>query len=276
LRPAPGSPFFFKLKAPRHAIAGFGFFAHFSVLPDWLAWDTFTEANGVSSLAALRGRLQRVQLRGRVAADSQGRIGCCLIAETHFFSPDEWVRGPADWHVRTQTGARYDLTQGEGLRIGLECLARVAVDRSASAPAVLPSSDLSERFGAPALVLPRLGQGIFRVRVLDAYGRACAVSHEHSLPVLEAAHLKPYADGGEHRVTNGIALRSDIHRLLDRGYVTVDEQNRFVVSGRLREDFDNGSSYEDFKGRNLVLPNDPAARPDPDALAWHRETVFLG
>src|SRR5207244_280280 len=34
------SPFFFKLRA-RHnnAICGFAFFAHFSRLPDWLAWD---------------------------------------------------------------------------------------------------------------------------------------------------------------------------------------------------------------------------------------------
>jgi hypothetical protein len=27
--------------------------------------------------------------------------------------------------------------------------------------------------------------------VTDAYRRACAVTQEHSLPVLEAAHLKP-------------------------------------------------------------------------------------
>src|SRR4051812_35412857 len=36
-----GTPFLFKLKAPLHAIAGFGYFASFTVLPDWLAWDTF-------------------------------------------------------------------------------------------------------------------------------------------------------------------------------------------------------------------------------------------
>jgi putative restriction endonuclease len=30
---SPGAPLFFKLKAPHHAIAGLGFFAHFSQLP---------------------------------------------------------------------------------------------------------------------------------------------------------------------------------------------------------------------------------------------------
>jgi putative restriction endonuclease len=51
-----GTPFLFKLRAPANAIAGFGYFASFSVLPDWLAWDTFSEANGVASLAELRAR----------------------------------------------------------------------------------------------------------------------------------------------------------------------------------------------------------------------------
>ena len=49
-----GTPFFFKLEAPHNAICGFGFFAGFSVLPDWLAWDSFGRANGVASLSELR------------------------------------------------------------------------------------------------------------------------------------------------------------------------------------------------------------------------------
>jgi putative restriction endonuclease len=60
------------------------------------------------------------------------------------------------------------------------------------------------RYGAPILHRPRLGQAIFRVQVLDAYGRACAVSSEHSLPVLEATHIQPYARGGEHDVANAL------------------------------------------------------------------------
>jgi putative restriction endonuclease len=34
----PGEPLFFKLKAPHHAIAGFGYFAHFSRLPVSMVW----------------------------------------------------------------------------------------------------------------------------------------------------------------------------------------------------------------------------------------------
>jgi hypothetical protein len=59
-----------KLKKPHNAIAGFGFFAGFSVLHDWLAWETFGDANGVDSLEALRARLHRIREGARIEADS--------------------------------------------------------------------------------------------------------------------------------------------------------------------------------------------------------------
>lgn len=269
-RLAVGTPFFFKLKAPNNAIAGFGYFAGFSVLPDWLAWETFGAANGVADLSALRARLTRIRKGARITADSAGRIGCCLIAEATFFKKGTWVRAPKDWSPRTQTGKRIDLSAGDGLRIWQECVSRAAGphDDGVREPTL--------RYGPPTLHVPRLGQGIFRVRVLDAYERACAVTREHSLPVLDAAHIKPFANGGEHAVSNGLVLRSDLHRLFDRGYVTVDEDGAFVVGRRLKEDFANGRSYYGLHGAAVALPRAEALRPDAGTLAWHREHVFLG
>lgn len=274
-RPSPrafrlpvGTPFFFKLKAPHNAIAGFGYFAGFSVLPDWLAWETFGTANGVPDLAALHGRLDRIRAGARIA-DTGGQIGCCLIAESVFFTEDAWVRPPKDWSPRTQTGARIDLGASEGRRVWEECLAR----------AHAPTAALREsaaRYGAPVLHRPRLGQSIFRIRVLDAYGRACSVTTEHSLPVLDVAHIRPYAQGGEHAVANGLVLRTDLHRLFDRGYVTVDPRDRLVVGRRLKQEWENGRAYYELQGRRLALPALAEHRPDPAALAWHREHVFLG
>jgi putative restriction endonuclease len=270
-----GAPFLFKLKGRDHAIAGFGFFASFTILPDWLAWDTFGEANGVESLEGLRRRLQKIRDGARIEADPAGRIGCCLIAETRFFPPELWVEPPKDWKPRTQTGATYDLSRGEGARVWRDCLQRGAVDPNALVFREVPPPT-EERYGAPTTYQPRLGQGIFRVQVLDAYDRACAVTREHSLPVLEAAHIRPYATGGEHRVSNGLTLRTDLHRLFDRGYVTVDEDHQLVVGRRLKDDFDNGRSYYSLHGRPLEVPAAPSLAPDRAALAWHREHVFLG
>ena len=55
------------------------------------------------------------------------------------------------------------------------------------------------------------------------------------LPVLEAAHIRPYAHGGEHRVDNGLLLRSDLHTLFDRGYVTVTPLSCDETDERIRD-----------------------------------------
>lgn len=65
-------------------------------------------------------------------------------------------------------------------------------------------------------------------------------------------HIRPYAEGGEHRVDNGLLLRSDLHILFDRGYVTVTPQYHLEVSRRLQADFDNGEEY--FVSHGKAIP----------------------
>jgi len=111
---------------------------------------------------------------------------------------------------------------------------------------------------------------------MQAYERACAVTTEHSLPTLDAAHIRPYAEGGEHMVSNGLLLRSDIHRLFDKGYVTVTPELRFEVSRRLKDDFNNGKSYYSLQGSAIHIPSGATDRPDPTMLSWHNTERFLG
>lgn len=120
---------------------------------------------------------------------------------------------------------------------------------------------------------PRLGQGTFRLAVTSAYSRSCTVTGEHSLPALEAAHIRPYSDGGEHEVSNGLPLRSDIHRLFDTGYVGVTPDYKFVVSDRQRDDYANGGSYGPLDGQPITPPARREEWPSA-ALAWHRESVL--
>ena len=81
-------------------------------------------------------------------------------------------------------------------------------------------------FGDPRLAPYRLGQQSFKAVVLDSYHRRCAISGTHIPPVLQAAHIRPVTRGGEHRLDNGLLLRSDVHTLFDRGYLGVDPQHR--------------------------------------------------
>ena len=124
------------------------------------------------------------------------------------------------------------------------------------------------------LVEPRLGQGTFRIAVTRAYDGACAITGEHSLPALEAAHVQPWAVGGPHSVRNGLLLRADVHRLYDTGYVTVTPDYRFKVSPRLIDDFHNGREYERCQGRLITLPRRPEEQPDGELLEWHAAEVF--
>jgi putative restriction endonuclease len=98
-------------------------------------------------------------------------------------------------------------------------------------------------FGDPRLAPYRLGQRSFQAVVLDVYHRRCAISGTHIPPVLQAAHIRPVTAAGEHRLDNGLLLRSDIHTLFDRGYLGVDPRHRLHVSPRLREDFGNGDQF---------------------------------
>src|SRR2546430_11424132 len=96
-------------------------------------------------------------------------------------------------------------------------------------------ADTGARYGDPHLIRPRLGQGAFRVLVTDIYRRRCAVTQERTLPALEAAHIRPYGDGGTHEARNGLLLRRGIPSLFAAGPVTGTPQLRVEGSPRIRE-----------------------------------------
>lgn len=271
-----GTPVLFKLKKRFGGhVVGFGVFHSHVVLPAWRAWDVFGERNGAPTFEVMRQRIERLRrgTSGGPSASGGFDIGCLLLSKPVFLRQQDWVAPPRDWHDNIVQGKGYDLAQGEGARVwhevGLRATAypvgRELLDRH---------REEAPRYGEAILVRPRLGQGTFRLAVTDAYGRACAVTTEHSLPVLEAAHIRPFADGGPHEVSNGLLLRTDIHRLFDTGYVTVTPDHHFVVSGRLKDEYENGRTYYKMHGTRIHLPRDPRDYPDPAKLEWHAREVF--
>jgi putative restriction endonuclease len=131
-------------------------------------------------------------------------------------------------------------------------------------------------FGKEYLRKSRLGQGAFRVLVTDAYERRCSISGERTLPVLQASHIKPYGKG-PNQVDNGLLLRSDLHILFDRGFITVTPELQVEVSPRIKEKYLNGRDYYKHHGQRLVqLPEFSVDKPNHEYLRWHNESVFLG
>lgn len=265
----PGVPFLFKLHAPDNFIVGGGWFVRFSALPARLAWESFGPRNGVDTYAELRQRVERY--RGGVQGDPV--IGCNLLTEPFFFERDAWIPIPASWPRNVVRGKTLDTDEPEAFRLWAAVEEQLA--RSPPALSVI-GDEMIRRYGSAYLTHARIGQGIFRVLVTEAYGRRCAVTGEKTLPVLEAAHIKSYAEEGPHFVSNGLLLRADLHKLFDDFYLTVDEDLRLNVSSRIREEFSNGREYYRYHGQRLTsLPADPHDRPARDFLRWHNEH-FLG
>jgi putative restriction endonuclease len=264
----PGELFLFKLHAPHNFIVGGGIFSHASLLPLSLAWEAFAEKNGVASSAEMRRRIGRY--RSDADQKSDPTIGCRILTSPFFWPRERWIPVPEGWSRNIVVGRGYNAGEADG-----QYLWRAVVERGGLETPPSPVYD-GNRYGDPILIRPRLGQGAFRVLVTDAYDRRCAVSGERTLPILDAAHIRSYADGGRHEESNGLLLRTDIHKLFDLGYVAIDEDHRFVVSGRLKADFDNGKHYYDLHGTTLRSPTLASAAPSRNALAWHRENRFLG
>lgn len=274
---APGTPVFFRLGAPERKIAGYGFFASFQVLPLGLAWDSFGIYNGApdrSSLYRLLGRLTPEQLAMPLA--------CMVLLDARFWPDHRWIpwgeeRGYAVSGIqkgRTETDpANVELLLSEIQRDGVEAPPELLED---FIPLTVDERELAIR--AQAM---REGQGAFRLRLLEAYDRACAITGEHTEPVLDAAHIQTYLGPRSNHPRNGIILTKEFHALFDKGLVTVEppksdrDEYRIRVSRLIRERWNNGRRYNEFDGKPLrFVPEDPRLQPSRQALEWHRETVF--
>lgn len=270
----PGELFLFRLKSPRNMIGGFGVFEQASRLPLSLAWDAFGVKNGAASFDEMRQRISRY-----IGEDARSDhvLGCRIVTQPIFLPELAWIPLPSSWSANVQVGKVYGTETDEGRWLWDRVME--AGLRQPVAPVLEPAAGLeSARFGEPVLIKPRLGQGAFRIAVTDAYRRQCAISGGRVLPALEAAHIKPYGAGGTHDVNNGILLRTDIHRVFDTGYATIDASGsdlRFIVSGRVKSDFNNGHEYLRLHGSPLMTPTSPQFAPSREAVEWHNKNCFL-
>lgn len=71
-------------------------------------------------------------------------------------------------------------------------------------------------------VRARAGQGEFREGILNEFGNCCAFTGAAPATVLEAAHLYSYATERVHHEHGGLPMRRDVHRLFDRGDLSVN------------------------------------------------------
>ena len=268
-----GQPFFFRLKKPHYAIAGFGLFARFDRLPVGLAWDVFGQRNGFPDETSFLDAMTKFRQK---MDDPLGQdLNCIVLQEVVFLPPRHWIpwRASEGWSPNIVRFKMFDLAEGAG-RLLFEVLA------AGDHPSLPEFGHEFEPLTVDNRVIEmvpraeRPGQRAFKLQLLAAYNRQCAVTTEHSLPVLDAAHIQPYRGRDSDHPQNGIILRSDLHRLYDRGYLTITPNLELEVSRRLRDEFNNGKRYYQLQGQRIVVPKDPRLAPSRSALDWHASHVF--
>jgi len=213
-------------------------------------------------------------------------IGCIILTDPIFFDESDWINTPIDWSNSIVQGKSYnsgDNGIGQELWKRVEILIRkykteiISGDDKSDTPNQLIFEEPLQKYGNPVLIKPRIGQGAFRVMIIEAYNRKCAITSERTLPVLQAAHIKPYSESGPHSLTNGLLLRSDIHTLFDNGYITVTPKHIIEISARIKEEFSNGKEYYKYHGCSLAnVPENTQNRPSEQYLEWHNLNVYKG
>ena len=173
-----------------------------------------------------------------------------------------WNPGGKTYSTDTETGRRLFLQIQERIPRAIHCST---------------ATDIQQPRYAESVSKHRLGQGGFRIGVVEAYQRRCAITGEKTLPVLEAAHIRPYSVNGPNSVNNGLLLKSDFHTLFDDGYITVSPDLHVEVSNRLHDDYGNGKDYYKYHGKQLlIVPDQRILLPSREFLEWHNEHVYLG
>lgn len=275
-----GAPFLFKLKAPYNAIGGVGFFSAAATQSLESAWDYFGQGNGCQDYRSFRQKI--LAYKAKTVADIPNPIviGCIILTDPIFFDQRDWIPAPSNWSAPIVQGKGYDTDEAIGAALWEEVQIRLRhyhfYERQIEEPSELAlGSEVPEERYRDTITRVRLGQGTFRILVTDAYSRACAITGDHTLPVLEAAHIRPYAESGPHLISNGLLLRSDLHKLFDSGYLTITPDLHVEVSPSLREEFHNGKEYYAMHGRKLsMLPEKLSEHPNKDFLTWHNENVY--
>lgn len=120
----------------------------------------------------------------------------------------------------------------------------------------------------------------FRKSIVHVYDYRCAfcrlrVKKAISQSIVDGAHIKPFSQFYDNKISNGIAFCKNHHWAFDRGWFSLSEQYKILVSEDLEEDSPYSRPIKEFHGEVILLPSGEAYYPSLEALNWHRNNIFM-
>lgn len=117
----------------------------------------------------------------------------------------------------------------------------------------------------------------FQKRLLDLYGRRCAICGEaycrsDGKSEAEAAHIVPRRLKGADDARNGLLLCKSHHWAFDYGLLGIGADRKIVVPNSTLL-LPTNQSLSHWLGQPIREPNDPALMPSDIALEWHRLNI---
>lgn len=113
----------------------------------------------------------------------------------------------------------------------------------------------------------------FRRMVTQAYDYRCAASGVRLLlpdgtALVEAAHIRPFADTQDDDPRNGLALTPDMHWAMDQNLIAPGADYRWHVSRELDGRVPDHGFLVKLTGKPLILPAERRWYPRQDVLEW--------
>ncbi len=165
-----------------------------------------------------------------------------------------------------QHGSKLDQEVWEEFHQDMERLYNEAEKAVASIDILLTEDELTE------LIIPegidvetrgssRRGQAFFRSTVLSAYNNTCCITGLDIPKLLQASHIKSWADSDpvieRNNPTNGLCLNYLHHKAFDEGFITIDTDYRIIISNEIKDRCTNQVFQEYFaryEGKRIILP----------------------
>jgi putative restriction endonuclease len=148
------------------------------------------------------------------------------------------------------------------------------LDAAPGSWAPVPPSPVERRY-AQRLTVQRLHQGLFRPRVLRAYGSRCALCRLRHARLLDAAHIVPDRhERGDPVVPNGLSLCKIHHAAFDADIIGVRPDHVVEVRRDVLEEVDGPMlrhGLQEMHGATIHVPHVAYQRPDRDRLEWRYE-----